>query len=234
VRVIGSLNPKRYRVEHIFDLSEALLRAEIVLAHALVIYTEEANDALLRQCRNTAERLTTVFVSPQIAARDIATELDGRFVQDPFEVPDLKRAVYRAVSKTEEQRQQKRKAPIESSVVPMQRVIVMCTVQVKGAVISAVVRDQLQVNCEVASNASEALHLLEEPVDALIAEVDMLMGSSEGAVIARLLTRRGVPVIPLRQSDQIDVADAGQAAWDVLPQLRRSLTARSDATERTG
>ena len=42
----AALNPKRYRVEHLFDLDEALLRAKIVLAHCLVVDTDSV-DALV-------------------------------------------------------------------------------------------------------------------------------------------------------------------------------------------
>jgi hypothetical protein len=234
VQMIGALNPKRYRVEHIHDLSEALLRAEIVLAHALVVHSEDPDAALAHRCRNTAQRVTTVIVSRSRDGQMVAAELAGRYVPVPFEIPDFKRAVYRAVSRTEDRRQRGRPDARDSHLRSVQRVIVLTSVQVKGAVMGAVLQDQLSVRCDVATTAGDALSLMQAHVDAMVAEPELLMEDPDGAALARKLTRRGIPVIPIKQHDELDVAEAGQTAWDIVPQLRRSLTARAPGARQAG
>jgi hypothetical protein len=107
-------------------------------------------------------------------------------------------------------------------------------VQVKGAVMGAVLQDQLSVRCDVATTAGDALSLMQAHVDAMVAEPELLMEDPDGAALARKLTRRGIPVIPIKQHDELDVAEAGQTAWDIVPQLRRSLTARAPGARQAG
>ena len=232
--MIGALNPKRYRVEHIFDLDEALLRAEIVLAHALVIHAPTPDAALLRRCRTTAQRVTPVIVSPSSDGPLVAAELGGRYVSVPFDVADFKRAVYRAVSRTEDRRQRGRQDTRDSEMRPVLRVLLLTSAQLKGAIMAAVLQDQLGVRCEVATSAAEALAFLQMAVEAVVAEPELLMEDPDGAAVARKLTRRGIPVIPVKQHEELDVAEAGQAAWDIVPQLRRILTARKPGAREAG
>src|SRR5690606_16478404 len=110
----------------------------------------------------------------------------------------------------------------------VQRVLILTEAHVKGAVMSAVLKNQLQANCEVATSARAALRFIsEERVDCVAAEIEALMGGPDGAELARALSKRGIPVIPIRQSEEVDVAEAGQTAWDIVPQMRRALTARA-------
>jgi len=237
VKMMGSLNPKRYRVEHLHDLNEALLRAELVLAHALVIHAPSTGlppDQLVKRCRGTAERVTPVFVSPTRDCVDVATQLGGRYLAEPFEVPGFKRAVYRAVSKTDERRQRRhpvKRRPVQQA---KRRVVILTTQEVNGAVMAAVVRNQLSVVCEVATTGRGALDLLADGTDCVVAEVHMLLTSEAGAAFAHELARQGIPVIPLKESTTRDASDAGQAAWAIVPQVRRSLTARENPAERPG
>lgn len=233
--MVSSLNPRRYRVEHIHDLSEAALRAEIVLAHALVIHSTDPDEALGRQCASAAERLGIVLVSSSPHANDVALSLGGRWVQEPFDVPELKRAVYRAVSKTEDRRHRARLAPRSSHLQSLQRVLIITEAHVKGAVMSAVLRNQLSVTCDVATNTHDALrYLADDEVHCVAAEIETLMSGPDGAELARALSTRGIPVIPIKPSEELDVADAGQAAWDIVPQVRRSLTAKDRGDREAG
>ncbi len=68
--------------------------------------------------------------------------------------------------------------------------------------------------------------MLDEEVDCVVADPELLLATAEGAQVAQELARRGVPVVPLTAGDQLDVSSAGQAAWDIVPHVRRSLTAR--------
>jgi len=58
----------------------------------------------------------------------------------------------------------------------------------------------------------------------------LLLGSEDGAKLARKLARRGVAVVPLNANEELDAASAGQVAWSILPQVRRSLQARERLT----
>jgi CheY-like chemotaxis protein len=232
--MMGSLNPKRYRVEHLHDLNEALLRAELVLAHALVIHAPSTGlppDQLIKRCQGTAERVTPVFVSGAPAVAEAAAQLGGRYLSEPFDVPSFKRAVYRAVSKTDDRRQRRHPVKRRPARQTKRRVVILTTQGTNGAVMAAVLRNQLQVVCEVATTGRDGLDLLAQPTDCVVAEVHMLVTSEPGAALAHELARRGIPVIPLKQASTRDASDAGQAAWDIVPQVRRSLTAREDPEE---
>ncbi len=232
VRMIAALNPKRYRVEHIHDVNEGLLRARIVLAHALVIYGDTLDESVLREVIALADRITPVFVSRSARMRDLAERLDARYVAEPLDVPTFKRAVYRAVSKTQDRRhrgpsgiQGERDRPL---------VLLMHENPVEAAVMAAVLRSQLGADCEVAVSARDALERIHgdpRSVACVLADPELLMNTAEGATIARTLARAGVPVVPLNNLGELDVSSAGQVAWDVAPQVRRSLTARKTLRE---
>ena len=233
--MIAALNPKRYRVEHIFDLSEAMLRAKIVLAHALVVHADEVQRESLEAVRTIADRLTPVLVSSDESLQGLAMELDGRFVAEPFEVHAFKRAVYRAVSKTQERRHSHAQGNSAPEARATQRIILLYGHRNNGSVMAAVLRNQLGAECEVTITAHEALMVLEEErVDCVVADADLLMATSDGARVAQELARRGIPVVPLPNRGDLDVSSAGQAAWDVAPRVRRSLMARSRMSDPAG
>jgi hypothetical protein len=196
-----------------------------------VVHSVAPDAALLHRCKNTAQRVTPVIVSPSPDGPMVAAELGGRYVPVPFDVADFKRAVYRAVSRTEDRRQRGRQDVRDSELRGVQRVMLLTSVQLKGAVMAAVLQDQLSVRCEVATSAAEALAFLQMPIDAVVAEPELLMEDPDGASVAKKLMRRGIPVVPVKQQDEFDVAEAGQAAWNIVPQLRRTLTARNPARQ---
>jgi FixJ family two-component response regulator len=227
VKLVAALNPQRYRVEHIFDANEALLRARIVLAHALVLQGDGHDASILRGLRQLAKRVTPVFVSRSPRLRELAERLDGRFVEEPVDVASFKRAVYRAVSKTQDRRQQSRPQANERGAY---RVLLLHEDAAQAAVMAAVLRNQVNASCDVMSSAAEVPYALgdaDASVACLIAAPSLLLATDEGAAAARLLARRGIPVVPLHPSGELDVSSAGQLAWDIAPQVRRSLTARS-------
>ncbi len=230
--MIAALNPKRYRVEHIHDVNEALLRARIVLAHALVVHGHELDEAVLRDMSNIAKRVTPVFVSRSLQMQVVADRLDARYVPEPIDKPTFKRAVYRAVSKTQDRRHRARSGMNGDEAKPL--VLLLHQNQVEAAVMAAVLRTQLGATCQVATNARDALSKVlnsETPIACLLADPELLMSTSEGASIAHNLGRSGVPVVPLNLRSDLDVNSAGQVAWDIAPQVRRSMTARKTLNE---
>lgn len=232
VQMIGALNPKRYRVEHIHDVNEALLRARIVLAHAVVVHGHDLDESVLRDVSNIAKRVTPVFVSRSPEMQAVADRLDARFVADPIDRPTFKRAVYRAVSKTQDRRHRSRSVPAGERARPL--VLLLHQNQVEAAVMAAVLRTQLGATCEVATSAFDALNRVMDqttPIACLLADPELLMSTSEGASIARNLGRAGIPVVPLNLLGDLDVSSAGQVAWDIAPQVRRSMTARKTLNE---
>jgi hypothetical protein len=232
--MIAALNPKRYRVEHIQDVSEALLRAELVLAHAAVVHAPTASDDLERRARRSVERgLALVFVSAAPEAQAMSHRLGCRFVHAPFDLNDLKRAVFRAVSeahqgRTDEQQSASYERDKLGSAAPRAspRVLLMIHDTMTGSVMGAVLSSQLGVSCETATSAAAALGLLDDAVACVIAHPELLMATEDGVAVARKLARRGVPVVALGPADGFDATSAGQAAWDIMPQVRRSLQAR--------
>ncbi len=232
VRMIGALNPKRYRVEHIYDVNEALLRARIVLAHAIVVHGDELSASILRDTSNIAPRVTPVFVARSPSMQDVADRMEARFVSEPLDVPTFKRAVYRAVSKSQDRRHRSRNGMGGAPERPL--VLLLHENQVEAAVMAAVLRTQLNATCEVATSARDALKRISDEdtdVACVLADPALLMGTSDGATIAHNLARIGVPVVPLNHVGELDVSSAGQIAWDIAPQLRRSMTARKTLRE---
>jgi hypothetical protein len=236
--MIAALNPKRYRVEHIFDLSEAILRAKIVLAHALVVHPDSVDGQALGDIEHIADRCTPVIVSPDASMHDLVSAYGGRYVSEPFDVHTFKRAVYRAVSRTQDQRQRAR-GQAQSGMREVQRVVMLHARKSQAAIMAAVLRNQVGASCEAASAPREVLLMLDDPsfeaaVDCLVADPTLLMSSADGAALAHELACRGIPVIPLSGVDQLDVSSAGQVAWDIAPHVRRTLTARKQKIRAAG
>lgn len=229
--MMDALNPRRYRVEHIFDLSEAVLRANFVLAHALVIHPPSFAPEVLRRVAAgpTANRLTTVVVSPTATDVAYAESLGARFVSDPFDVPTFKRAVYRAVSKTQERRQS---ADLPTGTRRRARVLLLHPDPPVGSVMVAVLQSQLATTVDLVRHARGALERVSPRLDCVVAGPTTFRASSDGAQLARRLAALGVPVVPLPGAHpQGGELDPARLAWDVAPQVRRSLAARAKMRE---
>ena len=231
--MIRALNPKRYRVEHIFDLSEALLRAKIVLAHAIVLHPDGFGSLLsqnvVKEFGQLLFRCTPVVVSSEDRHRGLALELEARFVEEPFEVPAFKRAVYRAVSKTEDRRQRRRRQT-PSGARRIGRVILLNPDGNEGALMSAVLENELQATVEVVTSPRAALPHLEQ-ADCIIAPPKSLLSTPVGAQLAQEMARLGIPLVPLPVNADGDPSRAGQLAWEIAPNVRRSLQARERVRE---
>ena len=217
----AALNPKRYRVEHLFDLDEALLRAKIVLAHCLVVHTDSVDALAIGKVGSISERCTPVLVSCDEQKQELAQELGGQFVDDQFDTYTFKRAVYRAVAKTHKERLQTQQWGLRN----LRGIVLLCADHARGSVIAAVLCNQLSATCKVATSPREVLSSLEE-IDCVVADTSLLMTSQEGADLAAELARLGVPVVPLADHDDLDASSAGQTAWDIAPYVRRTLSAR--------
>ncbi len=230
VKLIASLNPKRYRVEHIHDFNEGLLRAELVLAHAAVIHLEAAPPEIVKRCGQSVDRglsIVLVSASPEVEAASL--HLGGRFLPIPFQVQDCKRVVFRAVSDAHAQRSEEQPLigrSAASSSGRERRVMLLLADGECAEIMAAVVRSQLSVTCDVATSAADGIALLTRSYECVVADPELIFTSEEGASLARKLARRGLTVLPLGLSDGMDASIAGQLAWDVVPQVRRTLAAR--------
>jgi DNA-binding response OmpR family regulator len=227
VKLVSTLNPRRYRVEHVFDLSEALLRAELVLAHALVVHAPRQDPELARRCAGPGERVALVFVSERAELEALAQKLGARFVPLPIHGETFQREVFQAVAQTNERRTRAAERPrTPSGTHSVVRVLMLVSDPLHASVMGAVLHKELGVTCLPATTTERALAILEESVDCVVAEAELLMGDRDGVSIARKLTRRGIPLIPISPDQELDPGSAGQLAWDIVPQVRRSLVAR--------
>ena len=250
VKLIASLNPKRYRVEHIHDFNEGLLRAELVLAHAAVVHLEEADPDAIRRCQQTIDHgLAIVLVSADEEVEVAAAQIGARHVPIPFGVQDVKRVVFRAVSDAHAARSEEHPATGKSQAAPggareERRVMLLLGDQDAAQIMAAVVRSQLSVGCDTASSAAEVIAQLSRGYECLVADPELLVTCEDGVSLARKLARRGVPVVPLMfpgrplnaldTGDDLDASNAGQLAWAIVPQVRRSLLARDKVTRAAG
>jgi hypothetical protein len=223
VRMLKALNPRRYRVEHIFDLNEAMLRAELVLAHALVIHAPSLTSDLARRCARGSGRLAWIFVSPAPGVETLARGVGGLFVSQPFETDDFKRAVFRGVTTTHERRTGERP---ESREPLSERVLLLLPDSASASVVAAVITRELSVRCDWVPSAEAAVPLLSADVNCVVVEAELLFGSEAGSALATELAQRGISILSVK-SDRADAVDnAGQLAWELLPRLRVSLNAR--------
>ncbi|NBP51998.1 MAG: hypothetical protein EBU70_12645 [Actinobacteria bacterium] len=228
VRLIASLNPKRYRIEHLHDVSEALLRAEFVLAHAVVLHASELTDTLrkrLESARTHAVGLVLVTDSEDVASA--AVDLDAHLLRTTFTVPDVKRRVLDAVSDAHLERSGDNTVASRRLSRPgLSRVLLMLAERDATEVVSALFQSQLGVICSSASSPDEAKRALADGIDCVVARPGALLSTRDGADFARKLARRGIPLVPVPSSENLDAAGAGQVTWDLIPQVRRALAAR--------
>ena len=231
VKIISALNPKRYRVEHLLDWSEALLRADLVLAHTVVIHAPKMSSDLMRRCEQSAERaMTMVFLSDDAELAKAVEQFDGRVESFPIHRATLKRTVFRAVADAHALRGESGKQQLprrQSGTLPLQRIMVLMPDATHAEIMAAVLRSRLRVSCPIATSAAAALEMLEEELDCILATPPLLMMSSAGARLAQQLAKMGTPVLPLQVPVSLDVTTAGEIAWDLIPRLRRTLAARA-------
>src|SRR5690606_35813071 len=119
------------------------------------MHGERLDESVLRDVTQIARRVTPVFVSRSPRMQEVAEQLDARFVPEPIDTPTFKRAVYRAVSKTQDRRHRARNGATHDRSRPF--VLLLHQNQMEAAVMAAVLRSQLGATCEVATSAREAL-----------------------------------------------------------------------------
>lgn len=232
VNLIASLNPKRYRVEHIHDLSEALLRAEFVLAHAVIAHVDELDESVNKRLTRAIDRgISLVVVSNSATVAIAAKALGAHPLRFPYAIHDVKRTVLDAVSEAHALRSS------DSAVVSRgeprsltQRVVVLVSERDAAEIMAATLRSQLAVSCDATPSANDAMGELVRGFDCLVTRPSFLLGSEDGAKLARKLARRGISIVPLSPSEDLDASTAGQIAWALVPQVRRSLQARARLT----
>lgn len=245
VKLIASLNPKRYRLEPIQDLSESLLRAEFVRAHAVLAHIEDFDEPIRKSLTSALDRgVSLVIVANNANTVSEAIQLGALALCFPIKVLDVKRAVLDAVTHAHSQRMEGSDgktldagdASAPSAALPVtierpeklhvQRVLLMLGERDAGEIMAATLRSQLGLACVTAFDPADALTQLSRGFDCLVTRPGLLLGSAEGAKLARKLLLRGVSIVPISASDELDVSTAGQIAWALVPQVRRSLKAR--------
>jgi len=225
VRLIASLNPKRYRIEHLHDASEALLRAEFVLAHAVVLHANAIDEPLRRRLESArVHGVGLVLVGDTADVERVADEVDAHYLTTGFTVPEVKR---RVLSDAHLERSSEPSLPSRRDLrTVVRRVLLLLEEREAAEVMAALLRGQLSVACDVTTSVDEALGELERGFDCVVARPAKLLGSKAGADFARKLARRGVPVVPVPATEELDAATAGAVAWSLLPQIRRTVAAR--------
>jgi hypothetical protein len=228
VRLVASLNPKRYRIEHLHDASEALLRAEFVIAHAVVLHVSELDDQLRRRLESArVHGVGLVLVGDSDEVEKLADEVDAHHLRTTFTVPEVKRRVLDAVSDAHLERSSEPSLPSRRDMrTVVRRVLLVLEEREAAEVMAALIRGQLSVACDVACSIDAALDDLERGFDCVVSRPGQLLGSAAGAELARKLARRGIPVVPIPAAEELEASTAGQLAWSLVPQIRRTLTAR--------
>ncbi|MBM4358824.1 MAG: hypothetical protein FJ096_12035 [Deltaproteobacteria bacterium] len=232
VKLIASLNPRRYRIEHIHDRDEALLRAEFVLAHAVILHMDEFGESQAKRLDATREHgVSTLVVSSSEEVLAAARARRHRVLATPFGVMDIKRTVLEAVSEAHHERGVDAAVSSRRASRPdAKRVVLLLGERAAAEIIGALLRTQLGVACDTAASPGDAIRLLARGIDCLVARTGLLLGTEDGASLARKLARRGVPVVPLTSTEDLDPGNAGQVAWALMPQIRRALAARTRLT----
>ncbi|MSP26525.1 MAG: hypothetical protein EXR75_15535 [Myxococcales bacterium] len=237
--LVASLNPARYRVEQAHDLNEALLRAKLLLAHAVVLHVAGKARGLGQYVRDARAHDIAIIVAA--APGDTSTlerELGPIALAWPTGIHEIKRAVALGVEAATAAREANRGDDDEdmdaggwdagvanAAVNPRQRVLVLVRDREVANVIAAVFESQAGVGCDVVVTGAEALVRAGDGYACLLADPELLMSSAQGPMVAATLGKCGVPMIPLAVPRGMDLGGAGQVAWAAVPQLRQSLRA---------
>lgn len=230
IQLGSSLDERRYRVENSFDLSEALLRAQLVMAHTVVVHAPHPDMELQRRLAAVpANRFTVLVVSPDRRGLDVARAVGAAFLREPYEQEELRSAVFATVARARDVRRQQhvRRAPSPSGARAPQRVLILSHNLAALPTISAVLHSQLGTSCVPAASVEEALARIEEAeIDCVVADPAVLCVRGAGAQLARRLVRESVSVVALGPHHDTDDSAAAEVAWQLVPQVRRAMEAR--------
>ncbi|MBI4699954.1 MAG: response regulator transcription factor [Deltaproteobacteria bacterium] len=223
VRLRAAFDPRRYRVEHAFDATEALLRAEVVLAHAVVLQADALDQALRQRCAKRSRRVALVLVSESERVATVAAKLGAGFVRQPFEPAQLCSCVQALIARAARHRQPPAPGAPEARRDGGARILLLLADSVPRSVMAAVLEKELDVACESAGDVDLAIQALAAPVACLIADPQALLDHDRGVDLTERLSQRGVSLVPIAPEHYADAAAAGQAAWDIIPRLREIL-----------
>ncbi|MCC6525351.1 MAG: hypothetical protein IT373_22045 [Polyangiaceae bacterium] len=217
VDMMAAFDPKRYRVEHVFDSTEALLRAEVVLAHVVVLQVSELDEDLAKRCARRSHRVSLVLVSERPEVLGAADQLGARAVALPFSAVDLRTTVFESIAQAKGSRPHLKATP------DRRRVLILAETAEHASVVGAVLEKDLGVECLTATDLTQAALALRGRPACVVADAALLVDGELGPAFVRYLEEFRVALVHLPPSQGVDVSEAGQAAWDVIPQLRRAL-----------
>jgi DNA-binding response OmpR family regulator len=246
VELVGALEEKNHLVEHLFDLTEALLRAEITRPDLLVIDLARlgVDHGLLRRWA-AQNRVPIVLTSMSSAGERLARQMGATYVRRPAsarrddDAPDSAAWSATFVDVVETAIANARPATPSSfpfagrsrsgTMAKSASILVAAAGPTARDVVASFIANELGLRCESVAEAEAAARRLHEDfqgprVQAVLLDMTLLRDRLWGDELAHALRASGVPVIPLRLFGD-EPSSVGQAVWDAMPALRDAIAA---------
>lgn len=219
-----------HQVEHVFDVTEALLRAKDTVPDALVVDIggPRVDQEPIRQWASNGVA-PLVLTSTTWSAEQIARRLGAAYFVRPDRTaaPPGKAWISGLIDVTEAEivaRMGKTHSQGQRSGMRAAAPTVLVAARRTNAreIVSSFVRSQLGLRCITASDASTSILALDGRVKAVLLDCDLLSGDAANALLQEM-NEQSLPIILLRLGANDDDGAVGRAAWEAIPPLRDAL-----------
>ena len=194
IDLMVALEEDGHRVEHVFHLEDAMLRARMARYDALIVAAPHSDRVLARTWPVRHPDVPLLLIDPSPEARSSAEISDSPCLGTPIDAHQL---TERLAERLGERRGYP--SPPSSGVRLRQlRVLVVLRRNLATELDPDTLHAELDADCVVAADVRSAAPLLDEPIDAVLMDGTLMVDPAAGVVLRQRIHARGLPLVPLR------------------------------------
>jgi len=195
IDLMVALEEDRHRVEHVFHLEDAMLRARVGRYDALVVASPHCDRALARTWPVRHPRVPLLLVDPSPEAR-VSAQISGSPCLDTPIDPHLVAAVLE--ERLNAARSPCPPPPVSGTRLRSPRVLLVLRRAIASKLDRHAAEMALEAECLIAPDVRTADALLGDRLDAVLMDGELMVDPAAGVALRQRIHASGVPLVALR------------------------------------
>jgi hypothetical protein len=217
IDLMVALEEDGHRVEHVFHLEDAMLRARVGRYDALVVAAPRCDRALARSWPVRHPTVPLLLVDPSPEAR-VSAQLSGSAcLTSPIDGATLAAVLEERLSAAHRPCPP---PPTSGTRLRAARVLLVLRRSLANAIDREMLHRELEAECLIAPDVRTADALLDSRLDAVLMDGDLMLDPASGIALRQRIHARGLPLVTLRVAAGRGCPDFESALRDAAAELR--------------
>jgi hypothetical protein len=217
IDVIVALEEDGHRVEHVFHLEDAMLRARVARYDALVVASAHCDKALARTWPVRHPSVPLLLVDPSPEARVSAQISGSACLSTPIDATVVAAVL---AERLEAARRVMPPPPISGIRLRTPRVLLVLRRTLASGVDRREIERELEAECLLAPDVRTADALLDGRLDAVVMDGELMVDPGAGVALRQRIHARGLTLVPLRIDHARGSAGLSTALREVAAEVR--------------